>query len=89
MSDSVRDFLSKSPLANRIKLPTRIVVQRTQVSSGRLVQIKKDGSYGPVPKEEEVCELEVGGQVIARGKIVRRRGEFFFKVRERLEEVKP
>jgi hypothetical protein len=89
MSDSVRDFLSKSPLAHRIKLPTRIMVQRTQVSSGRLVQIKKDGSYGPVPKEEEICELEVGGQVIARGKIVRRKGEFFFKVRERLEEVRP
>ena len=79
MDAATQSFLQDSPLARRIKLPARIIVQRTSLSPGELMQIKEQGDYGPVPGEEEICELEVGGEVIARGKIVKKRGEYYFK----------
>ena len=80
MAASLQSFFESSPLAGKIKLPTRIVIQRTQLTPGELMQIKESGRYGPIPKREEICELEAGGSVLARGKIVRRRGETYFKV---------
>jgi hypothetical protein len=82
MAVSLQSFFESSPLAGRIKLPTRVVVQRTQLSPGELMQIRESGRYGPIPKKQEICELEAGGRVLARGKIVRRRSEYYFKVLE-------
>jgi hypothetical protein len=80
MAVSLQSFFESSPLAGRIKLPTRIVIQRTKLSPGELMQIRESGRYGPIPQKQEICELEAGGRVLARGKIVRRRGEYYFKV---------
>ena len=82
MTDRTQAFLESSPLARKIKLPTRIVVQRTRLSPGELLDIRERGEYGPVPRDGRICELETGGEVIASGKIVRRRGRYWFKVLE-------
>jgi len=82
MADTAQAFMEGSPLAHRIRLGTRVVIQRTRLSPAELLRIKDQGEYGPVPREQQICELEVGGRIVARGKIVRRRGVYRFKVPE-------
>lgn len=70
---------------DRIRIPTRVVVHRATLSTSALTQIIAKGEI--TPQAGEVCELEVGGQVIARGRIVRRWGSYVFKVVETGKEV--
>jgi hypothetical protein len=67
-------------ILDRITLPTRIVVNRAEQSASGLAVIVQEGAY--CPAAGDTCEMESGGQVLARGRIVRRRGGFFFKVIE-------
>lgn len=85
MNQSLEQFLFNSSLAEQIRLKPRIVVQRTIIKPRDLLNIRKRQQYGPIPDNERICELEVGGQVLARGKIIRRRGEYFFKILEVVE----
>ena len=85
MNGSLDQFLNNSIIAAKVKLEPRIVVQRTFLKPRDLLDIRERQHYGPVPDKEKICELEVGGQVLARGKIIRRRGELFFKILERFE----
>jgi len=59
-------------------MPTRIVVHRAELSAGALARVVRDGEYAPV--EGETCELEAGGQVLALGRLVHRRGAWIFQV---------
>jgi hypothetical protein len=86
MTENIKLFLAKSPMAEKIKLPARVIVHRTRISPGDILGIKARGHYGPVYEDEEVCELEIGGQVIASGKIVKKGRHYFFKVCVLLEE---
>lgn len=65
-------------ILDRLTLPTRVIVNRSELSASGLAGIVQEGEYSPV--EGDTCELEAGGQVLARGRIVRRRGRWFFKV---------
>jgi hypothetical protein len=71
-------------ILEHIALPTRIIVQRIDLSVTTLAEIVQRGELAL--EGGETCELEAGGQVLARGKIVRRRGEHYFKVLETGEE---
>ena len=82
-----KNFLVESKMAEKIKLDTKVVIQRTTLSPQDLIRIQKAGEYGPVPFKEQICELEAGGQVLAKGKIVKKRGEYYFKVIENYEEL--
>ena len=82
MYENLTDFLRSSPVAERVRLPARVVVQRTKFTPRELAKIRDQGSYGPVADDETVCELEAGGQVLARGRIVRRRGQWYFQIKE-------
>ncbi len=73
-------------LLARLKLPTRIIVNRSELTPAALDQIVRAGELAPAGGD--TCELEAGGQVLARGKIVRRRGRFYFKVLATAEEEK-
>ena len=75
----------KRAAATAAQMPTR--VQRTALSPAEIAGMKNSGEYGPIPREEEVCELEVKGEVIARGRIVKKRGEYYFKVTDVHEEA--
>lgn len=71
-------------LLDRILLPTRIIVNRIELTTAALADVVQKGELAPAGGD--TCELEAGGQVLARGKIVRRRGKYFFKVLETAEE---
>ncbi len=70
-------------ILDRVTLPTRIIVNRSRQSATALAGIVQKGELAP--SDGRVCELEAGGQVLARGKIVHRRGQWFFKVMETAE----
>jgi hypothetical protein len=84
MADTMNydSFLQTSKIADIVKLPVTIVVQETKLSPNDLVEIEQSGVYGPVNKKELVCKLEVGGQTLANGKIIKKGGEYFFKIIE-------
>jgi hypothetical protein len=71
-------------LFDRIHLPTRVIVNRFELSAADLSATIEKGELSP--SGGDVCELECGGQILARGKIVRRRRGFVFKVLETAEE---
>ncbi|MBN2441434.1 MAG: hypothetical protein JXJ04_08805 [Spirochaetales bacterium] len=81
------NFLTSSSVAKKVKLPGRIVIHRGAYSLSEIASMKQAGEYRPISREEEVCELEVNGVVIARGKIVKKAGDYFFKVMELNKEV--
>ena len=82
MNQSLEKFLLNSSLAEQIRIEPKIIVQRTVIRPRDLLDIRKRQQYGPIPDKERICELEVGGQVLACGKIIRRRGEYFLKILE-------
>ena len=78
--DKLKQFLEKSPIAARVSLPTQIIVHELKLSYMAVKGIMESAAFAPA--NGKVCDLEIGGRRIARGRIVRRRGEYFFKVRE-------
>jgi hypothetical protein len=78
--DDLKKFLEESPIASRVTLPSIVVVRDLKLSYAAVKGIMEN--VGFEPSGSETCELEVGGQRIARGRIVRKRGEYFFKVTE-------
>jgi hypothetical protein len=85
--DGLRQFLEESPIAHRVKLPTSIVLRRLSLSHSELEGIVESGAFAP--EGGETCELEVGGQSVARGRIVRRGGASYFKVLEMDDRGQP
>lgn len=77
---------SQRSLFERITIPTRVIVNRLEFTTTALAETLAKGELAPAG--ESTCELEAGGQIIASGKIVRRRGRYFFKVLESAEEGK-
>jgi len=76
---------SGKQVLERVRIPTRIIVHRLALTPGALADIVRTGTF--TPADGAVCELEAGGKIVARGRIVRRRGGFFFKVSEVAEEA--
>ena len=64
----------------RLALSSRVVIHRCTLDAGALAAVAARGEFVQGPGE--TCELEVGGQVVARGRIVRKGGRHFFKVIE-------
>ncbi|MBN1411126.1 MAG: hypothetical protein JW969_09790 [Spirochaetales bacterium] len=75
-------FLEDSPLSDRIKLDSRVVIHRTRMSHEELLAIKREGGFGPVKRKDTTCELVISGQILARGKIVKRGSGYYFKITE-------
>ena len=78
--DGVKKFLEESPIAEAVSLPAAVIVHRQLLSPKEVSGIRERGTY--TPSGEDVCGLEVGGRLIARGKMIRRRGMSYFKVTE-------
>ena len=76
----VKRFLEESPVAARVSLPTTIILHRLTLNPADVEQIIEEGSF--TPGGDRTCDLEIGGQCVARGRIVRRRGEHWFLVTE-------
>ena len=88
MNSRLDSFLKESPIAAQVTLPTKVIVHRTRLNPRDLVAIAAEKQYGPIPEKEELCEIEAGGRVLAKGKIVKRKGEFYFKIMETFSEMK-
>ena len=82
MDESTVEFLASSPVAERIKLPARVVLHRTVLTPREIARIKSGERTLSPDSEEAVCELEVGGRIVATGRIVKKRGKYQFRVRE-------
>lgn len=80
--DNVDRFLQSSPMASQVKVDTEVVLHRTAMSTEDLERLQSAGSIGPTDARQRICELVVGGQVLASGKIVKKGGSFYFKVLE-------
>jgi hypothetical protein len=78
--ESLQRFLEESPIAAKVSVPATIVLRRLSLSPEEVSDIADSGSF--VLRGGECCELEVGGQCIARGRIVRKRGRCYFKLLE-------
>jgi hypothetical protein len=79
--DEFERFLRESPIAARVALPASVVRRRLSISPEEAAAAAERGSFTPAGGEA-VCELEVGGLCVARGRIVRRGGRSYFKVVE-------
>jgi hypothetical protein len=78
--DEFKRFLEESAIASEVSLPTAIILRRLSLSPGAIADTAETGTFAP--EGGEVCELEVGGQCVARGRIVRALGKSYFKVLE-------
>ena len=74
----VKRFLAESPVAARVSLPTTVILNRLTLNPADVGRMIEQGD--PVPGGGRTCDLEIGGQCVARGRIVHRRGELWFKV---------
>ena len=83
--------MKKLGIQDRVVLPTRIIVHRFELTAAALGEVLQSGELTPEtgPGAGPVCELEAGGsgpgapgQVLARGRIVKKRGTYWFKVTE-------
>ena len=79
--NDVRTFLAESPIAKQTRLPATVILNREQTSSAALFAAKERGVFGPLEIDIKECALEIGGEVIAKGKIVRRRGKTYLKLK--------
>ena len=80
MEEQLEKFLRESPIAQRVQLSSRVVLKRTSLSPLELIHIRETCKYGPLEASKMICELQVGAHVLTRGKIIKRRGEYYFKV---------
>ncbi len=78
--EDVRKFLEVSPIASVISLPSTVIVHRQKLNPADVGSIMEAKSF--TPSGEDVCELSIGGRLVARGKMIRRRGKTYFKVME-------
>lgn len=80
MEEKLQAYLENSPNSEKVKLSGKVILQRTQLTPMDIYNIKKAKQYGPIPKREQICELEIGGQILAKGKIIKKGGLCYFKV---------
>ena len=83
MQNSFGAFLKESSIAKLVELAGRVVLHRDHLRVRNAAEIREAGRY--CPASGPVCELEVGGQVLARGEIVEEEGRTMFRVEEVLD----
>lgn len=84
----VKKFLSQSPLAEKVKVDSKVVLERLKFSAADLDEIRSRGDFSVDNRKESVVELEANGITVALGKIVKKKGESYFKVTQMKEEKK-
>jgi len=76
-------LVRESPLRTELSLPTRVVVKVGKLKYGEILAFEVGKEISP--PGDGVCCLEVGGVVVAHGRIVNHFGNIFFKT-TRIEE---
>jgi hypothetical protein len=78
----MKNFLKQSALAQKIFVDTEVILSRSVLKPEDLERKLPSGEMELLLPQEGLYELEVHGQVIALGRIVRRWGQYFFKIKE-------
>ena len=84
MDETFARFLQESPIARTVALQGRVVVHSMSLTLKELSTFlsQKVSSIGG---RRGLYDLEVGGQMIARGRIVKKRDGYYFKVTKTLQ----
>ncbi len=82
----LKDYLKTSPIAESVELETNVILNRVKLSTDDVIEMKKKGKFSVDLSKRDTYELEVNGLVIAKGRIVKTKGEFYFKVSELAKE---
>ena len=85
MEEKLNRFFEYSPLAQKIKLQPRIILHRSTLLPAGIASLSETGKFGPLKKSDCIYELEIGGQVIARGIIIKKKGKSFFKIKQMIK----
>ncbi|MFW6261511.1 MAG: hypothetical protein ACOC6J_08005 [Spirochaetota bacterium] len=83
MSGNLEAFLKDSPVARRAHADARIVVRRF-TAAPREVEAAIESGRVEIDAEP-ICELVVGGTLVARGEIITEEGSSRFQVTEVVE----
>lgn len=67
-----------------ITLDSNVVLQRRDFNTTELWELYQGSDFAV--ERSKIVELEVNGLVIAKGEIVKRRGEYYFKILEMNKE---
>ena len=78
----LREYLKTSPIAETVQLKGNVILHRQKISTDDLLEIEAEGDFIPGNSDYDNCELEVNELTVAKGKIVRKKGESYFKVHE-------
>jgi hypothetical protein len=79
-TDDNEKFFNESLIPEKAKLTPKIIIHRNKLSLDDLASIKEEGKFGYSQKKNPIIELEIDGEVFANGKIIKSRGEYFFKI---------
>ncbi|MBI9098713.1 MAG: hypothetical protein JEY91_09555 [Spirochaetaceae bacterium] len=76
----LRDFLNSAPIAETVHVEGNVILQRMKLSTDDLLNIRERGELVTEQNKNKLYELEVNGLTIATGRVIKKRGEFYFKV---------
>ena len=74
-------FINGSFIGENVKLAGDVVFQRTELSPEELASVRDEGRY-VIDKDQRICEFEIDGKAFDRGRIVRKKKGYYFKVIE-------
>jgi len=78
----LRDYLKLSPISEEVQLNANVILHRAKLSTDELGDIRRKGEIFLENNKSEDYELEVNGLTIAYGRIVKKKGEYYFKISE-------
>jgi hypothetical protein len=76
----LEEFLKSSPVAESVHVQGNVILHRMKLSTDDLAEILKNGEFITERDKSKRYELEINGLTVAAGRIVKKRGEYVFKV---------
>jgi len=78
-----KDFFKHSPLAKKVKIPLRIVLEKREMSARQLASLKSEGE---IQLKEPLCQLLAGEKILGTGRLIEKEGKLQFQMNEEQEE---
>ena len=76
----LEEFLKLSPIAESVHVQGNVVLHRMKLSTEDLAEIRRNGEFITERDKSKRYELEINGLTVAAGRIVKKRGDYYFKV---------
>jgi len=78
----LKDFLKTSSTAEIVRLDGNVILNKTRLSADDLMGIRQAGELNLENDRSGEYELEVNGLTIAKGRIIKKKGEYYLKISE-------